>query len=500
MSIKTKNIIYVLLIFVVFGISYFVSCYSTFYNISFLNYDSTAFYLIGKGIKYGYIPYINLADHKGIYIFFVNFLGALISENQYIGIFIVNFLINCLYVIITYNTILLFSNNKVIGIMSSLTSFVLASSYFFCQGGMKCETMLMPIILYVNFMCLQHLLDNQEKQFGYRKIYVLGIFIGIVLFTKANLCICFLPIIIMCILDILETKKYQLFINYLFIGLIGIIIGILPAIIYGLATNSIKEMLYYTFTVNFQYVNDIYYKYGDLLRAIANIITSFKWVLIFSLLGLFVSRALVRNDKIFLFLTLSFVANIIVSFMSLRPYTYHAYPMLFNILWFIFFIYKIFDIVVDKLYYSLHIKKINILVVFMLMCILILITYMHKFSYNQNITQGYRQYLVNKKLEQYYQKGEKILVIGAAIGAYNYFDVFPTTKYFCIPHTTQKFIEPMYDSLLESIKSGENDWVITSFTPIMNRSKFPREASELLDNTYNYVDDIPLAPATIYKK
>ena len=124
MSIKTKNIIYVLLIFVVFGISYFVSCYSTFYNISFLNYDSTAFYLIGKGIKYGYIPYINLADHKGIYIFYVNFLGALISENQYIGIFIVNFLINCLYVIITYNIILLFSNNKVIGIMSSLTSFV----------------------------------------------------------------------------------------------------------------------------------------------------------------------------------------------------------------------------------------------------------------------------------------------------------------------------------------------------------------------------------------
>ena len=500
MKEKLKPIIYIVLFLATLVISYFAVCYSTFYNSSLLNYDSSVFYLIGRGIKNGYIPYKELADHKGIYIFFVNYLGALLLEKKFIGIFVVNLLINYFYVISLYKIVSLFFQNKIISIMTALTSFVLATSYFFCQGGMKCETMLMPIVMYTYYIYLQHLTSGTKECFERRKVFMVGIGIGITLFTKANISICFLPIVITCLIEILEKKKYNLLIINCVFGLLGILNGIAPAIIYGFLTNSLKEMFYYTFIVNFLYVGGLYYEYNDLMDAFLNTIITFRWVLLFSIIGLFTSKKTIKNEKVFLFLILSFVANAFASFMALRPYTYQAYPMIFNIMWFFIFFYGSLDYLADKIHSLILVKKKAIVILFLIISIAFLGLYTYKFSYKENLIHGYRQYLVNKEIEKYYKKGDHILVIGAAIGTYNYLETFPTIKNFCTPHTTNKFIEPMYEELLESLKNAENDWVITSFTPIMNRSSFPRKVNELLDEKYNYVDDIPLAPATIYKK
>lgn len=500
MKEKLKPIIYIVLFLATLVISYFAVCYSAFYNSSFLNYDSSVFYLIGRGIKNGYIPYKDLADHKGIYIFFVNFLGALISENKYIDIFIINLLINYCFVVLVYKIAALFSKNWTINILVAISSFVLGSSYFFCQGGMKCETMLMPIILYSYYLYLKHFIHNRNNPFETKKMFIIGIGAGIALFTKANICICFFPIIFSCIMEIHENRSYHLLIKYFTFGFLGILIGILPAITYGLLTKSLKEMIYYTFTANFLYTKGLYYKYNGLVDATINTIFNFKWVLLFSIVGICASYSIVKSKKIFLFLCVSFLSTCISSFMALRPYTYHSYPMLFNLLWLLFFVFIKLDKVLGDIHIKSRIKKNVLLSLFIIVYMLFLSFYTYNFSYKRNILYGYRQYLVNKELEKYYKKGDRLLVIGASIGSYNYFQVFPTIRDFCIPHTTEKFVDPMYDELLESIKKGENDWVITSFTPIMNRSNFPDRVNNLLSEKYEYVLDIPLVPATIYRK
>ena len=43
--------------------------------------DSSVFQLIGKGILEGYIPYVDLFDHKGPILFFIQALGILINKN-----------------------------------------------------------------------------------------------------------------------------------------------------------------------------------------------------------------------------------------------------------------------------------------------------------------------------------------------------------------------------------------------------------------------------------
>lgn len=45
--------------------------------------DSAIFLLIGKGITAGYIPYVDLFDHKGPVMFFIEALGWWISPNRF---------------------------------------------------------------------------------------------------------------------------------------------------------------------------------------------------------------------------------------------------------------------------------------------------------------------------------------------------------------------------------------------------------------------------------
>ena len=51
--------------------------------------DSSVFFAMGRGMRAGKVVYRDLFDHKGWYLYFINYLGALISESTSIGIWFV---------------------------------------------------------------------------------------------------------------------------------------------------------------------------------------------------------------------------------------------------------------------------------------------------------------------------------------------------------------------------------------------------------------------------
>ena len=107
-KILKNNYILILLILISTILTFINSPYSPIRDLAYLDYDSTIFYIIGKGMKHGFVPYIDLIDHKGIYIFFINYLGALISEYNHIGMFIVHLLIEYFTIIIIYHFFVIF--------------------------------------------------------------------------------------------------------------------------------------------------------------------------------------------------------------------------------------------------------------------------------------------------------------------------------------------------------------------------------------------------------
>ena len=51
--------------------------------------DVHCFFTVGRGIRHGMIPYLDLYEQKGPLIYFLYALAALISDNSFLGVFLI---------------------------------------------------------------------------------------------------------------------------------------------------------------------------------------------------------------------------------------------------------------------------------------------------------------------------------------------------------------------------------------------------------------------------
>ena len=492
-KIFKKNSVYVILFIASFIASLVGSGYSPFSSLSYLHYDSTVFYIIGRGMKYGYVPYIDLIDHKGIYIFLVNYLGALITENNHLGIFFVNYLFNFASMIIAYKIAYLMSGNKIISVLSSISFFFLQLSYYFSFCGLRCETMLLPFIMYANYKYLVFLYHkDKQEQYNFISVFITGIFIGIAIFTKANLAICYLPIIISIFIDTIYNRRILDIFKYFFVGSIGIVVGCLPAIIVALKLNCFHEMLHFTFELNYLYSKEVYYQYNSYLDAIVNIISDFAILIVMSIISIFVfiHRKLDVKTNIYYVMTVTF--NFAASFVAMRSRTYYALPVLINIYILVIFIYEMI--------YNLLSRKIILFRILISAIFIINAALFYKFSYLTNIKIGYRENILCNRIKELYEPNKSVLVIGAGLQVYNTLNIFPNEKNFCIPDIDMSSYSKPFDEVLLNIENEKSDIVIASFMPLMIRNGFAEKARKLLDEKYDFIEDVRGIPASIYFK
>ncbi len=64
----------------------FASVYTTPLN-DYYGYDSAYYLLIGKGIRHGMLPYLDLYDQKGPLVFYINALGFLRTDSR-VGVYL----------------------------------------------------------------------------------------------------------------------------------------------------------------------------------------------------------------------------------------------------------------------------------------------------------------------------------------------------------------------------------------------------------------------------
>ena len=478
------------------------SSYSPIKDLSYLNYDSTLLYIIGKGIKYGFVPYKDLIDHKGVYIFLVNYLGALLSEYKHIGIFIVQLIISYFNIIVVYRIASLFTSNRKVSFLSALSVFILQNTYYFCYGAMKCEGLLSPFIYLTVYLFLKHLLscksDQSNKEYSKKDIFISGMCAGIVLFTKVNLLIYFAPIIIVLIIK--SINKPIAILKYFLYGALGLIAGSAPAIIYCLYNNCLREMIYYSFNINYLYSSALYFKYNTIIEAIYGTFYEFKEIIVLSL----ASIVIVYNAKNeILFYYILFVASSILTvFVALRPYSYYANTLAINTLPIFIFIYSLifdrfFSKIVDHKKMFTSIAKIVILILMTIMS--------YNMSWLTTKASNYREYIVTKHMaslvkdEERHGNDKSTLVVGAAIQIYNELNSFPNVRFFGTPYIAKELYSEPYEEILESIKKRENAWIVLSFTPYMIKSGFSDEVRSALKDHYRLVGDETYA-AEIYHR
>lgn len=211
--------------------------------------DEIVFKSMGLLMEQGGNLYEDLFDHKGFYIYFIQFLGRLVGSDT--GIFYIQVLFLFFSFYLWDKIIAEFQNGGIRIIINILTVWLVLAYY---SGGDLTEDMCWPLVLLPLLYSIRSIKKNEPltvKQFFY-----VGLCFGFITFTRVNNAYPFVMFVICSFFynfDLRNLRFHALQCLYFVIGVI------VPASIVFLyfylknGTNGIEDMLFGTFGFNLDY-------------------------------------------------------------------------------------------------------------------------------------------------------------------------------------------------------------------------------------------------------
>jgi len=145
-------------------------------------HDSPFFEIIGLGVVQGKIPYVDLFDHKGPLIFFIDALGFSFGIGK-TGVFLLQVVFMSFTLFFLYKLAALFTKGpKQAFAAVALTLIPLAD--FLCEGN-QCEEWMLPFIASSLYLVCNYI-KNDGGRFPFWKSLYLGAAFAIIFYTRPN--------------------------------------------------------------------------------------------------------------------------------------------------------------------------------------------------------------------------------------------------------------------------------------------------------------------------
>lgn len=252
-KIKKEHIIYgiLLLVFSVGFVSFFSAATSPFFKSS--SVDSDMFQLIGKCWSEGYLPYKDIWDSKGPFIFWIDAMGFMLTGTK-VGIYILQIAFMFVSVVFMFKIFRLGFSNK-ISILLTVSSLVLLITTYL-SGNMTEEYALPFLTISFYFLTKWAININEEPEHNYKHTILYGICFGVCLFSRVTnavgLCV---GIAFVVIFLIVKGKWKNLGLNAISF-IVGFCVVALPFVIYFAVNGILDEMWYGTLLYNFGYAGE----------------------------------------------------------------------------------------------------------------------------------------------------------------------------------------------------------------------------------------------------
>lgn len=503
----------VLLIVVAVNLFLFSSV-SPIHSIMNMQYNEWLYYLIGKGMTKGMVPYAELLDHKGPYLFFF-FALANVIEFKHISFYLVAlafyYIIALFSYKITYLTLSFvtdFDEKKktIFSFISGFIIYFISSSYYLSFGTISAEVFIIALMLVAYYIFIKYLFSG-ELIHSPKHSLIYGALAGVSFFIKANGILGFVPIAITLLIILIRGKEINNLLQNILFGFIGFVISLLPAIIYCIVTDSLADMIEGAFVINFLYTGTGLPSLDSLSLSFIETIMEFKEFVLICILSVPAFYYIIRNfDKetktnAMTFYILSLVINIYSVFMSVRPYTNYLNYLLFYIIPIVIF----FEILLNNVF-ALKSKAFTVVSVVVLLLINIL---SYSFITELSNLNGYAQERLASQVMKVYKGTDgaknkpKMLVIGYAPYLYEAFGVLPNEQHFATPVVSRKKYGEPYNAIIRRIERGNEELIIVAFERSMkNDEEFKSKVYSALENGYEKIGDASAVgtKAEIYRK
>lgn len=207
--------------------------------------DSSVFREVAFEMSDGAVPYKDTFDHKGPLIYIINYIAFIINPQN--GLFYVEMLTTFIIFILLYKIARL-KCNRFFSIVASLIAFSPLFSFF--EGGNLTEEYSLLFILAGLFIFLDFLLNDKISK---ARLILCGLSLGSVLMLRMNLIAMWIIFCIFVLIRCITKKQFKELGTFILYFVIGLLIIIIPFIIWFAVTGALKDFWNAYILFNFKY-------------------------------------------------------------------------------------------------------------------------------------------------------------------------------------------------------------------------------------------------------
>lgn len=274
-------------------------------------YDSCVFMTMGLALLEGKIPYVDLFDHKGPVLYFINAFGLWLGQGK-IGIFLLQIIANTISFAFIYKIVRLFIDVK----SSILVLIAVFIFYGYCiQSGDLCEEWMLCFISPALFVALRNIISQPNERYLLFDSAFYGFCFTMCFFIRPNDAVIHLGgVMFGTILWMLIGKHYKMAIHNGVVMGVSCIICALPIISFFACHDAIPDFWYGLIGYNSKYS-------GGFLELFNSVINPKKFF-VFIILLLSALAVGFRKGKALLFVLIS---QILLAWLLMGNRFFHHY-------------------------------------------------------------------------------------------------------------------------------------------------------------------------------
>lgn len=443
--------------------------------------DSGVYLYIGREMLQGKIPYVDLFDHKGIILYFIQWLGSLLSlPGTYSGVWLIEWASLFVTAIFMYKTVRLLTASKDASYLVLLI-ILIGTSVCYVRGNLT-ESYALPWIAMAVYIYLKFFATLRYQP---AEVAALGVGCAVVAFLQVNLIgiwIAFTPLVVFFLLK--ERKFIDIFRCIgCFVG--GLAVVCIPLGIYFGLTGSLDSMIKYYIQFNMTYTG-----------ADASVINQLEAILMLGegvLIAEFISAAIVyryiKFKKVFWINMWGFAVSMYFATISGRVGAAHYGLVLFPLL-----VVPVWCIIQALIYYAeqkntseknvrmgqmfRNQRRVTIVSACLVVFAVVLLLIAREVIY-------YVPDPISEYLSEETDKSDDVLIIGNKAGGYLESDRRTDNRFF-YQFPPIRISNALYGEFLEELNQKPSDYIIVYSNIIVSLQE--RLNQWLQEGVYNYED------------
>ena len=288
--------------------------------------DSSVFKYIGWRMHNKEVPYRDIFDHKGPIIYFINYLGVLISYDK--GVWFIEYLFMFASLALTYKIFRKFCG-KISSLIATLLTFIPLYSYF--EEGNLTEEYALPFIIlglyvFIDFFknTKKYIDSNNKKRFINFNIVLCGISFACTFLLRQNMIALWIVFCIATIIFCIKNKLYKELFKYIVSFLIGVLIIAIPVIIYLVVNGAFVDFIKDYFLFNFAYSSS---SQNTRIATIFMFLINNYNILLFIIIITKIIYNIIKKESVFFEISYLFYMIINLIFVCISGKIYYHYGM-----------------------------------------------------------------------------------------------------------------------------------------------------------------------------